>query len=66
MNLNFRERREERCGGGLKEISKWRAGEMEKGDRELVNAYLPRFRLGESDGKKIRRRRKVNRQSVTE
>ncbi len=54
------------CRDRLKEISKWRTGEMEKGDRELVNAYLPGFRLGESDGKKIRKRGKINRQSVTE
>lgn len=29
------------CRGRLKEISKWRTGEMEKGDRELGKVYLP-------------------------
>lgn len=50
----------------MKEISKWRTGEMEKADRELVNVYLPGPRPGKSDGKKIRRSGKVNRESVTE
>lgn len=47
-------------------ISKWRTGEMKKGDRELVRVCLPGLGLGKSDGKKIRRRGKVNRESMTE
>ena len=34
------------CSNGPKDISKWRAGEMLKGDRELVNVYLLGLRLG--------------------
>lgn len=67
--MNLRKRR----GGGdvvvvgcRDKISKWRTGEMEKGDRELVSVCLPGLGLGKSDGKKIRRRGKVNRESMTE
>lgn len=54
------------CRDRLKEIGKWRTGEMGKADIELVYVYLPGLRLGKSDGKKIRRRGKVNRESMTE
>lgn len=39
---------------------------MENGDRELVNVCLLGLRLGKGDGKKIRRRGKVNRESMSE
>ena len=40
--------------------------EVERGDGELVNVYLSGLRLGKSDGKKIGRKGKVNKESMTE
>lgn len=39
---------------------------MENGDRELVNVCLLGLGLGKSDGKKIRWKGKVNRESMSE